>query len=167
MQSWRVGHDWVIKQHPGTQKCLWKSFIIGLFEGDQSSNYGESLFLFMFTSLVVQRVKHLPSMQETWVQSLGGEDPLEKEMATHSSIIAWKTPWMEKPDGLQSMELQRVGHDWVTSLSLFTFKHSIYLPHCVLNTLVIHPHLILLRIWIVGFIILFIVRYRNCITERE
>ena len=82
-----------------------------MFEGDQSSNYGESLFLFMFTSLVVQRVKHLPSMQETWVQSLGGEDPLEKEMATHSSIIAWKTPWMEKPDGLQSMELQRVGHD--------------------------------------------------------
>ena len=63
------------------------------------------------TSLMAQRVKHLPSMQETWVQSLGGEDPLEKEMATHSSILAWKTPWMEKPGGLQSMESQRVGHD--------------------------------------------------------
>ena len=70
------------------------------------------------TSLVAQRVKHLPSMQETWVQSLGGEDPLEKERATHSSVLAWKTPWTEKPGGLQSMESQRVGHDWVTSLSL-------------------------------------------------
>ena len=63
------------------------------------------------TSLVAQRVKRLPSMQETWVRSLGGEDPLEKEMATHSSILAWKTSWMEKPGGLQSMESQRVGHD--------------------------------------------------------
>ena len=63
------------------------------------------------TSLVAQRVKRLPSMQETWVRSLGGEDPLEKEMATHSSILAWKTSWMEKPGGLQSMETQRVGHD--------------------------------------------------------
>ena len=70
------------------------------------------------TSLVAQRVKRLPSMQETWVRSLGGEDPLEKEMATHSSILAWKTSWMEKPGGLQSMESQRVGHDWATSLSL-------------------------------------------------
>ena len=66
------------------------------------------------TSLVGQRVKRLPSMQETWVQSLGREDPLEKEMATHSSILAWKTPWKEKPGGLQSMESQRVGHNWAT-----------------------------------------------------
>ena len=62
------------------------------------------------TSLVAQRAKRLPSMQETWVRSLGGEDPLKKEMATHSSILARKTPWMEKPGGLQSMESQRVGH---------------------------------------------------------
>ena len=53
--------------------------------------------------LVAQRVKHLPTMWETWVQSLGQEDPLEKEMATHSSILAWKIPWLEEPDGLQSM----------------------------------------------------------------
>ena len=65
----------------------------------------------LITSLVAQRVKHLPSMQETWVRSLGGEDPLEKEMATHSSILAWKTPWVEKPGGLHSMESQRVRHD--------------------------------------------------------
>ena len=55
---------------------------------------------------MAQRVKRLPSVQETWFQSLGGEDPLEKETATHSSILAWKTPWMEKPGGLQSMESQ-------------------------------------------------------------
>ena len=60
---------------------------------------------------MAQGVKHLPSMQETWVQSLGGEDRLEKEMATHFSILACKTPWMEKPGGLQAMESQRVGHD--------------------------------------------------------
>ena len=53
-------------------------------------------------------------MRETWVQSLGREDLLEKEMATHSSMLAWKIPWMEEPGRLQSMGLQSVGHDWVT-----------------------------------------------------
>ena len=56
-------------------------------------------------------VKHLPTMQETQVQSLGWEDPLEKEMATHSIILAWKIPWTEQPGTLQSMGLQRVRHD--------------------------------------------------------
>ena len=56
-------------------------------------------------------VKCLPTMQETWVQSLGREDLLEKEMATHSSILAWKIPWMVEPGRLQSMGSQRVGHD--------------------------------------------------------
>ena len=60
---------------------------------------------------MAQRVKHLPAMQETWVLSLGWEDPLEKEMATHSSILAWRIPWTEEPGGLQSTGLQRVGHD--------------------------------------------------------
>ena len=60
-------------------------------------------------------------MQETQVQSLGQEDLLEKEMAPHSSILAWKIPWMEEPGRLQSMVLQRVGHDWATSLSLYSF----------------------------------------------
>ena len=55
---------------------------------------------FCRTSLVAQMVKHLPAMQETWVQSLGQEDPLEKEMATHSSTLAWKIPWMEEPGRL-------------------------------------------------------------------
>ena len=56
-------------------------------------------------------VENLPAMQETWVRSLGWEDPLEKEMATHSSILAWKIPQTEEPSGLQSMVLERVGHD--------------------------------------------------------
>ena len=62
-------------------------------------------------SLVAQRLKHLPAMPETWVRSLGGEDPLEKEMATQSSIPAWRIPWTEEPGGLQSTGSQRVGHD--------------------------------------------------------
>ena len=60
---------------------------------------------------MAQTVKRLPAMQETWVQSLGWEDPLEKEKATHSSTLAWKIPWMEEPSRLQSMESLRVGHD--------------------------------------------------------
>ena len=60
---------------------------------------------------MAQAVKHLPAMWETWVRSLGREDPLEKEMATHPSTLAWKIPWTEEPGGLQSVELQRVGHD--------------------------------------------------------
>ena len=63
------------------------------------------------TSLVAQMVKCLPTMQQTQVQSLGWEDPLEKEMATHSSTPAWKIPWTEERVRLQSMGSQRVGHD--------------------------------------------------------
>ena len=63
------------------------------------------------SSLVAQTVKRLPTMRETWVRSLGQEDPLEKEMATHSSILAWTIPWTEEPGRLQSMGPQRVGHD--------------------------------------------------------
>ena len=62
-------------------------------------------------SLVAQSIKNLPAVQETRVRSLGLEDPLEKEMATHSSILAWKISWTEQPGELQSMGSQRVGHD--------------------------------------------------------
>ena len=64
-----------------------------------------------WTSLVARTVKRLPTMLETGVQTLGREDLLEKEMATHSSTLAWKIPWMEEPGRLQSMGLQRVGHN--------------------------------------------------------
>ena len=67
-----------------------------------------------WASLVAQMVEHLPTMQETWVQCLGREDPLWKEITTHFSILAWRIPWTEEPGGLQSMGLQkRVGLDLV------------------------------------------------------
>ena len=62
-------------------------------------------------SLVAELVKNLPAMRETWVQSLGWEDPLEKGKAIHSSILAWRIPWTEDPGGLQSMGSQKAGHD--------------------------------------------------------
>ena len=65
----------------------------------------------IMASLVTQRLKRLPAMRETWVRSLGRKDPLEKEMATHSNILAWIIPWKEEPGGLQSTGSQRVGHD--------------------------------------------------------
>ena len=70
------------------------------------------------TSLVAQTVKHLPTLWVTRVQSLGWGYLLEKEMATHSRILSWKIPWTEEPGRLQSMRLQKVGHDLATSLSL-------------------------------------------------
>ena len=69
------------------------------------------VWLWDVASLVAQRLKRLPVMQETWVRSLSREDPLEKEMATHSSILAWRIPWTEEPGGLHSTGSQRVGHD--------------------------------------------------------
>ena len=72
---------------------------------------------FLGASLVARRLKCLPAMWETWVRSLGREDPLEKEMATHCSILAWRIPWTEEPGRLQSMGVQRVGHDWATQLN--------------------------------------------------
>ena len=62
-------------------------------------------------SLVAQMVKNLPAVLKTWVQSLGQEDPLEEEMATHSTVLAWRSPWTEEPGKLQSMGLHRVRHD--------------------------------------------------------
>ena len=60
---------------------------------------------------MAQMVKHLPTVQKTWVRSLGQEDPLEMEMATHPSILAWRIPWTEEPGGLQPTAMQRAGHD--------------------------------------------------------
>ena len=71
-------------------------------------------------------VKNLPAMQSTQVQSLGWEDPLEKEMATHSSILAWEIPWTEEPGGLQSMGSQWVRHNWVTNAFTFLMNIACY-----------------------------------------
>ena len=74
-----------------------------------------------WASPVAQTIKNLPVTWETWLLSLGWEDPLEKGMATHSSILAWRIPWTEKPGRLQSMGLQRVRHNWAT----FTFHGNL------------------------------------------
>ena len=109
--------------------CRLSVYLFYLLLRVQYSNLNLWLCLFLQmsisteTSLVAQMVKHLSTMRETQVQSLGGEDLLEKEMATHFSILAWKIPWMEEPDMLQSKGLQRVGHDWVTSLTYLLFLH--------------------------------------------
>ena len=63
---------------------------------------------------MVQKIKSLPAVRDTWIRSLGGQDPLKKEMTTHSSALAWEIPWTEEPGRLQSMGLQRVGHDLAT-----------------------------------------------------
>ena len=73
-------------------------------------------------SLVVQTVKLVPAKQKNRVRSLGREDPLQKEMATHSSTLAWKIPWTEEPGRLRSMGSEKVGHGWATSLSTGYWK---------------------------------------------
>ena len=73
---------------------------------------------------MAQTVKRLPATRETRVQFLGGEDPLEKEMAVHSSTLPWKIPWTEEPDRLQSMDSQRVGHDQKQEKKLQPVKNS-------------------------------------------
>ena len=79
-------------------------------------------------SLVAQMVKNLPAMQETWVQSLGLEDPRKKERATHSNILSWWILWTVEPGGLPSMGLQRVGHDWVTKhMHVWRERYGIWL----------------------------------------
>ena len=72
-------------------------------------------------------VKNPPAMQETWVRSLGQENPLEKEMVTHSSIVAWEIPWTDRPDRLYSMGLQRVGHDLATETINNNMSHLLLL----------------------------------------
>ena len=90
-------------EHPGSW-CYRRSFL--------ENNY--FLLKHCWASLVAQLVKNPPAVQETWVQSLGWEDPLERGKATHFSDLAWRIPWTEEPGGLQSTGLQRVRHDWAT-----------------------------------------------------
>ena len=80
------------------------------------------IYMYVWASLVAQLIKSLPAMQETWVWSLSWEDPLEKGMATHFSILAWRIPWTEKPGGLQSMGSKRVGHDWTANTFTFIYR---------------------------------------------
>ena len=83
-----------------------------------------NIILYLRAALVAQTVKNLPAMQETWVWSLGGENPLEEEMATYSSILAWRISWTEEPGGLQSTGSQRMGHNPVTNTHTHTHTHT-------------------------------------------
>ena len=109
-------------QHYCSGHLTWITVILNGFTGNDQRSFcwfWDCIQLLHFgASLVAEMVKHLPTMQENWVWSLGQEDPLEKEMETHSSTLAWKIPWMEEHGRLQSMGPQRVEQDWVTSLSL-------------------------------------------------
>ena len=96
-----------------------------------------------WASLVAQMIKNLPVMQETWDWSLGQEVPLEKEMVTHSSILAWRIPWTEEPGELQSMGLQRVKHDWATN--------TLWLTLIFLSTFCIRGYIILYNICIIQY----------------
>ena len=109
--------------------------------------YRKLFFPIYLTLLVAQMITRLPTIQETWVQSLGQEDLLEKEMATHSSILAWKIPWMEEPGRLSSTGSQRVGHDWVTSLMyIWKFVKDVMPSHLLIfsciscNKGILHNH---------------------------
>ena len=106
-----------------SESCLFTSMIHCPTEPEIKNKYSERKKFLLFlcfgwlvnllsTSLVAQTVKNLPAMQETRIQSLGLEDSLEKEMATHSNILAWRIPGMEEPGGLPSVGLHRVRHDW-------------------------------------------------------
>ena len=98
--------------------CLFYFFIANLMGVKWYLSF--FICIFLIICLVAQRLKRLSAMRETRVQSLGWEDPLEKEMATYSSTLAWRIPWTEEPGRLQSVGLLRVGHNWATSLSLYT-----------------------------------------------
>ena len=104
-----VSLEWPsVKSYSFSHKGL-KNFLINWLLGFYS-------FCYSFrASLVAQSVKNLPAMEETWVQSMGREAPLEKEMAIHSSILAWRILWTEETGGLQSKGLQRVRHDWAVN----------------------------------------------------
>ena len=97
---------------------------------------------YQLDSLVAQTVKSLPAIWENWVWSLDPEDPLEKEMATHSGILAWEIPWTEKHGGLQSIGSRRVRHDWATALSFSFFSFTnweVWMECSFLNDKVIVP----------------------------
>ena len=84
-------------------------------DNSNEASFWNYLIQFIYFFTVTQTVKNLPMIQENWVWSLGWEDPLEKGMATYSNILSWRILWTEEPDGLQSMELQRVRHNWATN----------------------------------------------------
>ena len=98
--------------------CTLQAYLLG--EGKGGVIWGKSIGVHITSPLVAQLLKNPPAMQETPGWSLGQKDPLEKGWATHSSVLAWRSPWTEEPGGLQPMGLQRLRYDWATNTTLFT-----------------------------------------------
>ena len=103
--------------------CL-KFALKSIIESWKDDHTKYAMYICILASLVVQTVKNLPVMWETWVWSLGWQDSLEKGMATHSSILAWRIPVVEETGGIQSTGLQRAGHDWATK---YTYMYILYM----------------------------------------
>ena len=131
---------------------------------------------YSISSLVAQMVKNLPAMQETRVQSLGQEDALEKGLDTHSSILAWRIPWMEEPGGPQSMGSQRIGHNWsdlapghTTSSFSILPSMDIYVPSISwLLKIVLQwslGHMYLFKLWFSLWIIFYFVYALLCCAK--
>ena len=138
-----------------------KSFTISL--NDLSTSAVSLHYSLTVASLVAQLVKNLPAMQETRVRSWGLEDPLEKEIASHSSILAWKISWTEEPGGLQSMGSQKVGHDWATNIYSLTricaiFVNKSYFYQHFNN----HQGLLLFSLWVVNVVLCLVTQ--SCLT---
>ena len=110
-QQWQTVASLKPQDEPQIRKCQ-------TFEGNYSSE--------TTASLIAPTVKRLPAVRETRIRFLGRESPLEKAMAIHSSTLAWKIPWTEEPDRLQSRGSQRVGHDWATSLHFTALKEELH-----------------------------------------
>ena len=109
-------------------KLTWKQ-TFSIFPPSVSSQTKNKKIDLWFLSLVTHTVKNLPAMQETWLWLLGWEDPPEKEMVTHSSILAWEIPCIEEPGVLQSTRLQRIGHDWATNIFFCSQRTSLLLAN--------------------------------------
>ena len=116
------------------KKIHWNAFLKSCWQIKGRRHYEVALEILLpvnnRVSLVVQMVKNLPAMWETWVWSLSQEDPLEKELATHSSILAWIIPWIEEPGRLEFMGSQRVRHDW-SNLACSTLIMPRITPVCL------------------------------------
>jgi len=116
---------------PRAALCKWYMYMIHihiLYMPYVYDKYLSKTWLFYLRYLMAQTAKCLPTMWDTWVRSLGRKDPLEKEMAPHSSTLAWKIPRMEEHDRLQSLGSQRVGHNWTTSLFSECFQQLPSIP---------------------------------------
>ena len=132
----RAGHDWATELN-------WRSsFIYSYYKTLTifSVLYNRSPWPVLRAPLVAQMVTSLPAAQETRVRSLG-QDLLEKGMATPSSVLAWRIPWTEEPDGLQSMGLQRVGHNWVTNTLCGFILYTHWLESPILHSYIAPPPL--------------------------